>query len=123
MCFGLNLGLLWKQQDKTILGSLYTMVGLETSTYRCTNSGTQVQKHTPELNNFVNNWGAEYLVQETFNHPHSHWLALQKQQQLGAAPCAAGKLIVTSCFNSFSFAYNRSRLASGHHCTSKPQHG
>ncbi|KAG9096124.1 hypothetical protein FRC06_009006 [Ceratobasidium sp. 370] len=72
--FGLNLGLPWKQQDKTTLASLYAMV----------------RKRTPELNKFANNWGAEYLVQETFNHRRSHWLALQKRRQLTATPRAAG---------------------------------
>ncbi|KAG9091177.1 hypothetical protein FRC06_000679, partial [Ceratobasidium sp. 370] len=73
MRFGLNLGLPWKQQDKTTLASLYTMV----------------RKCTPELNKFTNNWGMEYLVQEIFNHRRSHWLALQKRQQLTATPHAA----------------------------------
>lgn len=40
----------------------------------------QIRKRVPELEPFVNNWGAKYLVQETFNHRRSHRLFTHRQR-------------------------------------------
>ncbi|KAG9123783.1 hypothetical protein FRC07_013976 [Ceratobasidium sp. 392] len=55
----LDLKLPWKHQDKSKLALLYDAV--------------------PELDQFINNWGAEYLVQEIFNHRRSHMLARERR--------------------------------------------
>ncbi|KAG8727921.1 hypothetical protein FRC10_005465 [Ceratobasidium sp. 414] len=67
---GLDFSLPWKLQDKTQLGTLYSLV----------------RNRVPEHNNFANNWGAEYLVQETFNHRRSHRLSLVKRRDRPAVP-------------------------------------
>ncbi|KAF8601081.1 hypothetical protein BDV93DRAFT_558765 [Ceratobasidium sp. AG-I] len=54
----------WKQQDKTKLGTLYGLV----------------RDSVPELQTFANNWGAEFLVQETFNHQRGHRRKSQRAQ-------------------------------------------
>lgn len=61
---GINIAEPWKHQDKSQLGLLYGMI----------------RKRVPELRPFTNNWGAEYLVQETFNHRRSHRLHMHRQQ-------------------------------------------
>ncbi|KAG9078585.1 hypothetical protein FRC06_008299 [Ceratobasidium sp. 370] len=71
---GLDLTLPWKLQDKTQLGTIYTLI----------------RNRLPELDNFASNWAAEYLVQETFNHRCSHQLAVAKRRRRSAATPAAG---------------------------------
>jgi hypothetical protein len=78
---GIGISQLWKHQDKSQPGILYGMVRTTSTTAETTNTPPcQIRKRVPELEPFVNNWGAEYLVQETFNHRHSHRLFTHRQR-------------------------------------------
>ncbi|QRV91969.1 hypothetical protein RhiJN_19987 [Ceratobasidium sp. AG-Ba] len=60
----LDLGVLWKRQNKTQLGNLYSL-SLE---------------RIPELQRFENNWAAEYITHNIFNHRRTY--ANKKQNKL-----------------------------------------
>ncbi|KAF8599808.1 hypothetical protein BDV93DRAFT_559953 [Ceratobasidium sp. AG-I] len=62
---GIDITVSWKLQDKTKLGALYSLI----------------RKRLPEFDPFANNWAAEYIVQESFNHKRGHRMSARRWRQ------------------------------------------